>query len=97
MTSGNDQENELIRLKENNQELQNLYELKIKDYIIRSTAEYIEGGEENTKYFAKLEKKRSDVEALHKLKADIAEITDRKEILNEVRSFYENKCIQNKK
>ena len=96
LTSGNDQENELIRLKGKNQELQNLHELKIKGYIyIRSKAEYIEGGEKNTKYFANLEKKRSDAKTLHKLKTDMVEITDRKEILNEVRSFYE-KCIQNK-
>ena len=89
LTLGNDQENELIRLKEKNQELQNLYELEIKGYIIRSKAEYIEGGEKNTKYFANLEKKRSDAKTLHKLKTDMVEINDRKEILNEVRSFYE--------
>ena len=34
-----------------------LYELEIKGYIIRSKADYIEGGEKNTKYFANLEKK----------------------------------------
>ena len=33
------------RLKEKDQELQNLYELEIKGYIIRSNADYIEGGE----------------------------------------------------
>ena len=89
LTSGNDQENELIRLNEKNQELQKLHELEIKGYI-RSRAEYIEGGEKNTKYFANLEKKkRSDAKTLHKLKTDMVEITDRKEILNEVRSFYE--------
>ena len=76
-------------MKEKNQELQNLYELEIKGYIIRSKAEYIEGGEKNTKYFANLEKKRSDAKTLHKLKTDMIEINDRKEILNEVRSFYE--------
>ena len=95
LTTGNDQENELIRLKEKNQELQNLYELEIKGYIIRSKAEYIEWGENNTKYFANLEKKRSVAKTLQKLKTDMVEITDQKEILNEVRSFYE-KCIQNK-
>ena len=49
LTSENNQENELKRLKEKNQELQNLYEIDIKGYIIRSKAEYIEGGEKNTK------------------------------------------------
>ena len=45
LTKCNDQENELKRLKENNQELQNVYELEVKSYIIRSKGEYIEGGE----------------------------------------------------
>ena len=89
LTSENDQENELKRLKEKNQELQNLYEIEIKGYIIRSKAEYIEGGEKNTKYFANLEKKRSEAKTLHKLNTERKEITNQKEILNEVRSFYE--------
>ena len=88
LNSGNDHENELIKLKEKNQELQNLYKLEVKGSIIRSKAEYIKGGEKNTKYFANLEKKRLDAKTLHKLKT---EITDRKEILNEVRFFYEKK------
>ena len=88
---GNDLEDELIKLKEKNQDLQNLYQLEIKGYIIRSKAEYIEGGEKNTKYLANLEKQRSDAKTLHKFKSDMVEITDRKEILNEVRSLYEKK------
>ena len=56
---GNDnEEDDLKRLKEKDQELQNLYELEIKGYIIRSKADYIEGGEKNTKYFANLERKK---------------------------------------
>ena len=89
LTSENDQENELKRLKEKNQELQILYEIEIKGYIIRSKAEYIEGGEKNTKYFSDLEKKRSEAKTLHKLNTERKEITNQKEILNEVRSFYE--------
>ena len=89
LTSENDQENELKRLKEKNQELQILYEIEIKGYIIRSKTEYIEGGEKNTKYFANLEKKRSEAKTLHKLNTERKEITNQKEILNEVRSFYE--------
>ena len=58
-------------------------------YIIRSKAEYIEGGEKNTKYFANLEKKRLEAKTLHKLVTDRNKITNQKEILNEVRSFYE--------
>ena len=61
LMKGNDnEEDDLKRLKEKDQELQNLYELEIKGYIIRSKADYIEGEEKNTKYFANLEKKRSD-------------------------------------
>ena len=67
LMKGNDnEEDDLKRLKEKDKELQNLYELAIKGYIIRSKADYIEGGEKNTKYFANLEKKRSDAKTLHK-------------------------------
>ena len=45
LTQGNDQDNLLKRLKEKSQELQNLYDLEIKGYIIRSKANYIEGEE----------------------------------------------------
>ena len=58
LTLGNDQENELIRLKEKNQELQNLYELEIKGYIIRSKAEYIEGGRKEYKILCEFREKK---------------------------------------
>ena len=84
------EEDDLKRLKEKDQELQNLYELEIKGYIIRSKADYIEGGEKNTNYFANLEKKRSDAKTLHKLVKNDKEFTKQKDILEEVKSFYEN-------
>ena len=90
LTQGNDQDNLLKRLKEKSQELQNLYDLEIKGYIIRSKADYIEGREKNTKYFANLEKKRSDAKTLHKLINNDKEFTSQKDILEEVKSFYEN-------
>ena len=91
LMKGNDnEEDDLKRLKEKDQELQNLYELEIKGYIIRSKADYIEGGEKNTKYFADLEKKRSDGKTLHKLVKNDKEFTKQKDILEEVKSFYEN-------
>ena len=91
LMKGNDnEEDNLKRLKEKDQELQNLYELEIKGYIIRSKADYIEGGEKNTKYFANLEKKRSDAKTLHKLVNNEKEFTNQKDILEEVKSFYEN-------
>ena len=91
LMKGNDnEEDDLKRLKEKDQELQNLYELEIKGYIIRSKADYIEGGEKNTKYFANLEKKSSDAKTLHKLANNEKEFTNQKDILEEVKSFYEN-------
>ena len=49
LMKGNDnEEDDLKRLKEKDQELQNLYELEIKGYIISLKADYIEGGEKNT-------------------------------------------------
>ena len=91
LTKGNDnEEDDLKRLKEKDQELQNLYELEIKGYIIRSKTDYIEGGEKNTKYFANLEKKKSDAKTLHKLVKNDKEFTKQKDILEEVNSFHEN-------
>ena len=81
LTKGGDQENELKRLKEKNQELQHLYESQIKGFVIRSKASYIEGGEEITKYFASLEKRRSDTKTLHKLVINGTEYTSQREIL----------------
>ena len=90
LTQGNDQDDLLKCLKEKSQELQNLYDLETKGYIIRSKADYIEGGDKNTKYFANLEKKRSDAKTLHKLINNGKEFTSQKDILEEVKSFYEN-------
>ena len=88
---GNDnEEDDLKRSKEKDQELQNVYELEIKGYIIRLKADYIEGGEKITKYYANLEKKRSDATTLHKLVKNDKEFTKQKDILEEVKSFYEN-------
>ena len=59
LMKGNDnEEDDLKRLKEKDQELQNLYELEIKGYIIRSKADYIERGEKNTKYFCEFREKK---------------------------------------
>ena len=90
LTNGNDQENELQRLKEKSQDLQNLYESQIKGYIIRSKADYVEGGEKNTQYFANLEKKRSDAKTVHKLIDNGHEYTRQGDILKEIKAFYAN-------
>lgn len=87
LTQGNDQDHELTRLSEKYQELQDLYELEIKGYIIRSKADYVEAGEKNTKYFANLERKRVDAKAIHKLVKNGKEFTNQKVILGEIKSF----------
>ena len=43
----------------------------------------------NSKYFANLEKKRSEAKTLHRLVTERNEITNQKEILEEVRRCYE--------
>ena len=62
---------------------------QIKGFVIRSKASYIEGGEKNTKYFASLEKKRSDAKTLHKLVINGTEYTSQREILEKTKSYYE--------
>ena len=47
-------------LREKNNELENITDIKLNGLILRSKANIVENSEKNIKYFASLEKKRSE-------------------------------------
>ena len=61
-----------------------------KGLILRSKAEMVEHGEKNSKYFASLEKKRSETKLILRLKIDNKINTNQTEILSETELFYKN-------
>ena len=76
-------------------ELEEIREIKLKGHMIRSRIQWIDEGEKPTKFFCGLENKNYLNKTIKKLITnDNRTITGQKEILNEVRSFYE-KLFQN--
>ena len=86
----NDTENEILlnSLKEKKVRLENIFNNKTNGIILRAKAEWVEGGEKNTKYFANLEKKRSETKTIKRLLIDNTELTNPESILNETQKFY---------
>ena len=60
----------------------------VNGYIVRARAEYIDGGEKNTNFFANLEKKRATAKTITRLNKDGKEIINSKNILKELESYY---------
>jgi len=78
-------------LKEANSELEQIREKKLKGSFMRSKALWIEQGEKPTKYFCNLEKRNFVNKQISRIeKANGTQATTQEEIMNEVRSFYEN-------
>ena len=71
-------------------ELDKLTENKQNGHIIRSKAQIVEHGEKNSKYFASLEKKKSESKIISRLNINGDISTDKREILSEQKKFYEN-------
>jgi len=63
-----------------------ILEIKLKGILIRSKAEYIEGAEKNTKYFANLEKKRAESKIIKTLEMGLWQKSD--EILYYTKKYY---------
>ena len=77
------------------EELENIRKEKIKGIIIRSRVRWAEEGEKPTKYFCNLESRNFTNKTIYKIENDNGDtITKQKEILHEVKHFYENlyKC-----
>ena len=85
---------DMNRKRDLEQELDNLYENKIKGAYVRSKARWIEKGEKNNSYFLRLEKIHQTTNVIKKLKGDNSEIYENNEVLKCMCDFYENlyKC-----
>ena len=70
-------------------ELDRLTENKLNGQIIRSKAQIVEHGEKNSKYFASLEKKKSESKIISRLNVNGHITTDKHEILSEQKKYYE--------
>ena len=63
--------------------LEKITEKRIQGLILRSKADTVEHGEKNSKYFASLEKKRSEAKIISRLKIDNTTNTNQMEILSD--------------
>ena len=67
------------------------------NFKICMTAECIEGvGKKHTKYFANLEKNRSEAKTLHNLEKEGVVVSDQSVILNELKAFCKKKTTTKK-
>ena len=85
--------NLLKKILEKNNALEKITEERIQGLILRSKAEMVEHGEKNSKYFASLEKKRSETKLISRLKINNKINTNQTEILSETELFYKNFII----
>ena len=86
----NNQDNETIlnKIKEKKSELDEIIKEHTRGILLRAKAEWIEGAEKNTKYFSNLEKKRSENKTIKRLSNNFREVTNPKEVLEEINLFY---------
>ena len=85
----NDEDAQL--LEKYSQDLETMNRERTLGAIFRSRAQWYNEGEKNTKYFFNLEKSRSGAKNMSKvIKNDGSEVTDQKEILAELKLFYES-------
>lgn len=75
-------------LREKKTELENLTDTKLNGLILRSKANIVEHSERNTKYFASLEKKRSEGKTISRLQINNNINTNQNDILDEAESYY---------
>ena len=82
-------------LEEKRSELETLRDIKLNGLILRSKANIVEQSERNTKYFASLEKKRSEGKVISRLLINNEINTNQTEILSETEFYY--KKLYNKR
>ena len=70
-------------LLEKNNALETITDVRIQGLILRSKAEMVEHGEKKSKYFATLEKKRSETKLISRLKINNKINTKQTEIISE--------------
>ena len=88
ISNGNNTQENNNLLKDRKNKLEEINGKTVNGYIVRARAEYIEGGEKNTKFFANLEKKRSTAKTITILNKDDKEIINSKHMLKELEFFY---------
>ena len=71
--------------------LEKLYDNITKGNIVRSRAKWVEEGEKSSKYFLNLEKQNKAKSVIRKLLINNKEVTNPKEILHRLETFYMNK------
>ena len=81
ISNGNNTQENNTLLKDKKNKLEEINEKKVNGYIVRARAEYIDGGEKNSKFFANLEKKRATAKTITRLNKDGKEIINSKNIL----------------
>ena len=77
-------------LNEKKNTFEQLTETKLNGLVLRSKANIVEHDEKNSKYFASLEKKRSETKLISRLCVNDVISTNQKEILTEIQTFYKN-------
>jgi len=77
-------------LKSEKAKLNELIDKRIKGILLRSKAEWVDGSEKNSKYFANLEKKAATHKIINQLKDNKNNIeTNQTNILNQIKDFYQ--------
>ena len=78
-------------LQDKKEELENIRIDKMKGHLVRSRAKWLQQGEKPTRLFCSLENKNFTEKTIKQIKKDNGSIlTDQKEILNEIRNYYQN-------
>ena len=97
MSSDDPLQNERLKQEIDNKrkELETIMENKLNGYITRSKAQIIEQNEKNTKYFASLEKKKSESKVISRLNINGTIVTNQQFILSEEKPFYEKLYSEN--
>lgn len=80
----------MIRKKDLENQLDNLYEIKAKGAQIRSRARWLDEGEKNTAYFLRLENKHQSHNVINRVKINDELFCKTGDILNQLCKFYEN-------
>ena len=91
LTKNPNSETTVENIKTEKSKLNDLIDKRIKGILLRSKAEWIEGSEKNSKYFANLEKKRAEQKNIKQIRDNTNNIlSDPKPILKYAKEFYEN-------
>ena len=78
----------LAELERAKHQMTEIIDSELKGILLRSRAEYIEGAEKNTKYFANVEKKRAEQKVIRTLNTDSDTLNNNQDILDYTMQYY---------